>query len=118
LADPRDHHRRQDRLLELLGLDLGVEVLVLLMQRDEAFVRLRTLDQLVEVLEPPMVVGSDPRPQRRADLDRNRPVLGRLLPGRPARDSPGRHQRPAERRQNHSLRHRLVSSTRQVLKPP
>ena len=40
-----DHHRRQDRLLELLRLDLGVKVLVLLMERDETLVGLRTLDQ-------------------------------------------------------------------------
>ena len=38
-----DHDRRQDRLLELVGLDLGVEVLFLLMERDEPIVLLGVL---------------------------------------------------------------------------
>ena len=48
---PGDHHRRQDRLLELVGLDLGVKVLVFLMERDESLVLLGVLGQLVEILE-------------------------------------------------------------------
>ena len=76
---PGDHHRRQDRLLELLRLDLGVEMLVLLVERDEALVGLRPLGQLVEVLERPPAGRPAERSHRRSHLDRDRRILGRLL---------------------------------------
>ena len=49
---PRDHDRRQDRLLELVRLDLGVKMLIFLIERDEALVLLGPFGQFREVLKP------------------------------------------------------------------
>ena len=55
-----DGHRREQGLIELIGPDLGVEVVARLVQREEAVGLLRLASDLVEVTEvvPGATVGS------------------------------------------------------------
>ncbi len=64
----RDHDRGEQGLVELVGADLGVKVVVLLMEREQAVVPLRSLGQVVEILVflligagAPAEVGRGPR---------------------------------------------------------
>src|SRR5262249_15631904 len=94
-------------LIEQHGLNLCVEMLILLVERDVTLVGLRALGQLVEVLHG----ASAPRPDggtsaARPHLEVDRRLLARLLGAAAFRGAPTGEHRPAERRDQHSLLHR------------
>ena len=94
-------------MIEQLRLDLGVEVLVLLMERDKTFVGLRPLGQLVEVLKLPSRRRAAELSGRRPDLDRDRGVLrtpGRTLTGRCPQSITNPRRAPSEALALSSLR--------------